>query len=937
MGIDYLTEDVALQCIVCGGPVTVTGKGARSWKINGSPILTEEGLKRAQLACAPPPAGLGCTAIQSVVMGHAVRAKVAGETPLLQTTIAITNAGGLVKVVLPKSVAAKTGGIYETIAAEKPPEKVHKPGEKGRRELRFRLKDHLGRAVSGEWFRLTLPEGSEAHGVLDATGLGIVAGLSSGTNYKLAFPNLKYVRWFPVGHADTAADVYTAIDGDTLSAIASRNHLPGWKTLWDYAGNVSLRHDRYLPDPVAAGTQVRIPRPDRVLKAGNQEHELRLEQAHPVRTLKFRFVDATTGRSLPDLTVAIHQPDNRTTRMVTDRNGEVGIDGKRGEVFTVTRVIRPGFVGLGNTAFFETLHRRSLDDLLGDTLIGSSDPATRVKYTDRLSGVPKFAAVAARSGAGSDAIHNLPLWDVVIPPGVLNRATNLTCAGQNAHSKHASLVCESIEWNPLSMRLGVNHAELPLDRDYLVRVQSLEGGHVPVWPPKPHPRYGRLASGDVSTLSNGRQWLGNCLWPLEASIDIGFQNVFVYQIDADPSTGKPIVNSLPDDVCRNSRFFASTASGPISAAVGSGTVEVPIVRHRIAVVASLVCNKARNDFEPGEVMDAARLYPIQMLISSLPVDSVAGGIRIVRPRTQLPHHPNLRPYLRSGLFTDNNSLYVPDPTWGRLFAYYDVNSPSGTYTMAHRRVGKDERLEWGSSQESREPRVAGAVTSMMAENLRKLPGQGSFDNIHIAAPMFIDPPPDVPLVGQDKSRASATFADIIMAPFCVHDCLHTHWRWAPHTAKKPQYGWSLTGEPYSLPGAPMVASNQKVTMTVAGSGFHYRAEIERPDPGRWQIIFHHGSGYSVGEATGVFPSAADVRRGLIWLLGRSDMDERLEADSGVWLPPGSSEWPLFYWHLRYCVLLPVHSAFGGVVYPGSFREENLIVRDAALLASAIAG
>jgi hypothetical protein len=118
---------------------------------------------------------------------------------------------------------------------EKPPDKVHKPNQKKTGKLKFRLNDQRSNAIPGEWFRVTLPDGSEAHGLLDHTGLGVVSGLDLGTKCRLAFPNLKYARWFPVGQPETAAATYVAADGDTLSAIAARYNVPGWKALWDYS------------------------------------------------------------------------------------------------------------------------------------------------------------------------------------------------------------------------------------------------------------------------------------------------------------------------------------------------------------------------------------------------------------------------------------------------------------------------------------------------------------------------------------------------------------------------------------------------------------------------------------------------------------------------------------------------------------------------------
>ena len=43
----------------------------------------------------------------------------------------------------------------------------------------------------------------------------------------------------------------------------------------------------------------------------------------------------------------------------------------------------------------------------------------------------------------------------------------------------------------------------------------------------------------------------------------------------------------------------------------------------------------------------------------------------------------------------------------------------------------------------------------------------------------------------------------------------------------------------------MVAANQKVTVTIAGSGFHDRAEISKPESGRWPVVVHNGSACAV--------------------------------------------------------------------------------------------
>lgn len=188
-------------------------------------------------------------------------------------------------------------------------------------------------------------------------------------------------------------------------------------------------------------------------------------------------------------------------------------------------------------------------------------------------------------------------------------------------------------------------------------------------------------------------------------------------------------------------------------------------------------------------------------------------------------------------------------------------------------------------------------------------------------------------------------------PFCVHDCYHTHWRWAQppllDAYKREWMGWSLDGEPYRVPGAPMVAANQTVVLTVAGTGFHYQADIDRPAPGEWQIVMHHGSSYAVAENMAIVMNAPRVRSLIIKQLsllagieeaGPAAMTGGYSVVTGgsTWVPPNSTDWPLFYWHLRYEIRTPKHVMFQGVT-PGSFSERNRVAADRALEAKMAAG
>ena len=134
-----------------------------------------------------------------------------------------------------------------------------------------------------------------------------------------------------------------------------------------------------------------------------------------------------------------------------------------------------------------------------------------------------------------------------------------------------------------------------------------------------------------------------------------------------------------------------------------------------------------------------------------------------------------------------------------------------------------------------------------------------------------------------KHNDDPSFKNIAMAPFCIHDCLHTHWRWGSHFTTKQSKGWDGS-VPYAKAGAPLVPANQKITMSMPHlHGFRYKAEISTAiPPGQWQVVNHHGSAYALSiDMKGTMAKA---------LLGVSFEES---ADDFDW------SWAMFYWHLRY--------------------------------------
>jgi hypothetical protein len=136
--------------------------------------------------------------------------------------------------------------------------------------------------------------------------------------------------------------------------------------------------------------------------------------------------------------------------------------------------------------------------------------------------------------------------------------------------------------------------------------------------------------------------------------------------------------------------------------------------------------------------------------------------------------------------------------------------------------------------------------------------QGEYDNLHIA-PTMVAPSAILDAMPNDAWRES--ISTIAMAPFCVHDCFHTHWRWSEPTGTTfgiffskslgpENMGWGAKG-PNTEPDAPMVPHNQGVVIECEGGKFTYTATAHRVAPLEWQVFFHHGSGYAVAIDKGV--------------------------------------------------------------------------------------
>jgi hypothetical protein len=182
----------------------------------------------------------------------------------------------------------------------------------------------------------------------------------------------------------------------------------------------------------------------------------------------------------------------------------------------------------------------------------------------------------------------------------------------------------------------------------------------------------------------------------------------------------------------------------------------------------------------------------------------------------------------------------------------------------------------------------------------KWPRQGQFDSIHLAPRMKADL-----LLGRSAMQMPAwadTLDAIIMAPFCEHDCMHTHWRWganwndirnAPLLKSGKQISgfggvgaagkFSGVGVPNTEIGAPLVPLNQEVTVSFESDhAFKYTgAAVKDIKPGVWQAIFHHGSAYAVS------------------IVGKGAVDALVAITTACRFDDVDDQWSEFYWTLRF--------------------------------------
>jgi hypothetical protein len=380
---------------------------------------------------------------------------------------------------------------------------------------------------------------------------------------------------------------------------------------------------------------------------------------------------------------------------------------------------------------------------------------------------------------------------------------------------------------------------------------------------------------------------------------------------------------------KNADGWLEMMTGPImqqgfeaqqTAAKTSQTRTVGVTQPRVIVALSFGTCRERSDFEPGGLVGMSKIFPNIMVWSNVPVRTVASSIWFERPAktwaldegdgTVKGQCCNAYEELDSLLVADGNEIGEGPqlPFWGGTFSY--VRGPANAYyggqimTIVDRRKAR-RKYPGGTRYLVRRGYNSMTLDTPRLSGVIKEAGQGEWDNIHVAPQLKLDlaqvsysrtavVPGDLLNPLRYKVDAAACQTDKIwMAPFCAHDCFHTHWRWgaAAATAEWTR-GWDANG-PYRVAGAPMIPINQNAWLQMTGTtSFYYHAAAYHNShtPGELDIFMHHGSAY-----------AQDVTA--YWMTGMAMLNVFIEEpyyfynSAGRML--GIKDMPFMYWLMRF--------------------------------------
>jgi hypothetical protein len=502
-------------------------------------------------------------------------------------------------------------------------------------------------------------------------------------------------------------------------------------------------------------------------------------------------------------------------------------------------------------------------------------------------------------------------------------------------------VCSEVSFGSIKVTLPTGESStLKLEQTFLLESYGLDGGRIT-------PGAGRVESGQppipFENFRNSGLFQATVdLYPLEMNLDKSVLHVFVFEFPGGIAGG---AKATTKDATKSEYFMPLPGQDEWARTPAKQSAPVlepgkgPVIKQgqmgmfvmnpfRVVAFVSLVCCKERADFDPGGLLGGARMIPHVMVMANRTLKSVETSVTITRPDAlkmdpHTDHCSQMNHAIESSLFSDNNDaplitgtgmkVTVPDwlggtyelseeapvPYWNELFAWYQ--SPAfakdkGAQTYKVVRPDMKARTIAGALKKLDLDDYDAPETgdnfelAYFAKSTRRVARQGAFDNIHTAPTMkmsFTEP-------GVDPAVLTKAY----MAPFCEHDCLHTHWRWGQFAKTKSTLGWSapdaknpslVPGSPYAVAGSPMVPHNQAVDIEVkSANSYVYKVSARDVAAGTYTFVNHHGAAYAVS-----------VVKDAKFLGAMSYVIEGIAADPDEEaLTPDATNSGAFYWHLR---------------------------------------
>lgn len=513
---------------------------------------------------------------------------------------------------------------------------------------------------------------------------------------------------------------------------------------------------------------------------------------------------------------------------------------------------------------------------------------------------PKAKPVVGATGMDihEDTVRNNAIWEFEYDTAKPGRFRNVTIRSRGMGMNYAMPVpvYQRVEFSDAEVvRDGVK-VSLPIDEAYVVGAWWLRAGRIP-----------------------RNSWT---LWHLEARVDPSVVVALAYQIDC--GEVRPLTLEEIDALGDNFMPPKSLRPRILELIAGEDPPHwVCVGPSRYLLVLELCPHKEHDDFVPGGMMGFARLHPHAFLVGNDDfIDSFEITITMRRPAKAMTHgDPEMQEEIGTLLVTDANDVHALIDTAApvlrdlRAFPYtdvlYDYYETEYATELAKRDPGSHDHL----AQRTGEVTLADArwqgprtIRNVITRNtplvwggvdVRKVPRQGHFDNVHLA--------PRMRIAFDDVGGNRVELNDVVMMNQCLHDCTHMHVRWSEFLddadAHLMTWGWK-NGEPFAAPGAPAVPENQTVFASFPDKHtLRYRALAEHPKPGEIQVICHHGLAYAVGEWPSV-PSG--IKREALLGLIRMKAQVAFEPWWREMVDGLTMTWAMFYWRVRFTRTSPKH-------------------------------